>query len=127
MRKEILLNTTDLLVSETDKNGIIVSANSDFLRISEYSLEELLNKSHNILRDEEMPASVFEELWKRIEKGEIWSGYIKNRSKSGNYYWVHAVVSSLRMDDGSVGYISCRKKASRKKIEEMQKLYKDMS
>jgi len=114
------------LVSETDEHGIIVNANHDFLRISEYELDELLHHSHNILRDNDMPVSVFKELWQTIERGETWSGYIKNRTKSGKYYWVKAVVSPLHMDDGSMGYISCRKKASREKIKEAEKLYKEM-
>ena len=124
MNKEILLKENDFLISETDANGLITYANKDFIRISEYKLEELLNHSHNILRDKDMPSSVFTELWQVIKKGETWSGYIKNRTKSGDFYWVRAVVSPLHMDDGTMGYISCRKKISPLKIQEAEKLYK---
>ena len=126
MEEEKELTDNDFLISETDLHGIITYANQDFMRISEYSLEELLNHSHHIVRDKDMPASVFEELWTTIKRGETWSGYVKNRTKSGSYYWVKAVVSPLHMDDGSMGYISCRKKASREKIKEAEKLYKEM-
>ena len=127
MEEEKELTDNDFLISETDLHGIITYANQDFMRISEYSLEELLNNSHNIMRHEDMPPFVFKELWDTIQKGETWSGYIKNRTKSGKYYWVKAVVSPLRMDDGSMGYISCRKKASHEKIEEAEESYKKMS
>jgi len=126
MNEEIILDDKDFLISETDKKGVITHANKDFLRISGYTLEELLNHSHNIMRHEDMPAIVFKEMWDTIKQGETWSGYVKNRAKSGNYYWVKAVISSLHMDDGSIGYISCRKKASREKIKEAEKLYKEM-
>jgi len=127
MSKEIILKESDLLISETDLKGFITYANKDFVEISEYSLKELLHHSHNILRDESMPTSVFKELWQTIQNGESWSGYVKNRTKSNNYYWVYAVVSPLHMDDGTMGYISCRKKASPDKIQEAEKLYKTMS
>jgi len=126
MCKEIILKESDLLISETDENGIITYANKDFIRISEYELKELLKHPHNILRDKDMPSSVFKELWQIIKKGETWSGYVKNRTKSGNFYWVKAVISPLHMDDGTIGYISCRKKASPDKIQEAEKLYKEM-
>jgi len=126
METEILLDDLDFLVSETDEHGIITNANRDFVRISEYELDELLGHSHHIVRDKDMPASVFEELWTTIKRGETWSGYVKNRTKSGKYYWVKATVSPLHMDDGTIGYISCRKKASREKIKEAEKLYKEM-
>ena len=124
MNKEIVLKENDFLISETDENGIITYANKDFIRISEYELKELFQHSHNILRDKDMPSSVFKELWQVIKKGETWSGYIKNRTKSGDFYWVKAVISPLHMDDGTMGYISCRKKVSLEKIKEAKQLYK---
>ena len=123
MGKEIILEENDFLISETDKNGIIIHANRDFTRISGYTEEELLHHSHNILRDKDMPSAVFKKLWETIQKGETWSGYVKNRTKSDDYYWMKTVISPLHMDDGTIGYISCRKKVSREKIAEAEKLY----
>ena len=77
--------------------------NEDFCKIAGYSLEELVGKPHNIVRHPEMPKKPFKSLWDTIQKGEIWTGYVKNATKDGGYYWVFATVYPLRGSDGSKG------------------------
>ena len=120
---EIILTENDFLISETDYTGKISYVNSDFLRISGYSKKELLHHTHNIVRHEMTPPEIFSDLWKTIQNGETWSGVLKNKTKNGDYYWVYATVSPLHMNDGSIGYISCRKKASDAMIQSAEKYY----
>ena len=58
-----------------------------------------------------------------IQKIEI----VKNRTKNGDYYLVFATVYPI-MGCGSQegGYISCRRKASRKEIAAAEALYKTL-
>ena len=35
-----------------------------------------------------MPKVAFKDLWETVAKGNIWTGYVKNATKSGGYYWV---------------------------------------
>lgn len=124
--KEILLDNNSFIVSETDEKGFIKYANDEFCEISEYSLDELIDKPHNILRHPDMPKAAFEDLWKTIKSGNIWKGFVKNKTKLGNYYWVYATIYPLESSDGSKGYMSCRKVASRDEIEKAIELYKTM-
>lgn len=124
--KEILLNSTSFIVSETDEMGIIRYANDEFCDVSEYTLEELIGQPHNLLRHKDMPKSTFEDLWKTIQEGKIWKGFVKNRTKNDNFYWVYSTVYPLTLSDGSKGYMSCRKVASRNEIEKATKLYSTM-
>ncbi|MBD3831182.1 MAG: PAS sensor domain-containing protein, partial [Arcobacter sp.] len=55
-----------------------------------------------------------------------WTGYVKNRTKDDNYYWVFATVYPFESCDGEKGYLSCRKKASKEEIEVYEKLYKSL-
>lgn len=126
MSREIVLDDYAFLVSETDEKGIINFANDDFCRIAGYDLEELIRKNHNIVRHQDMPKAAFKSLWDTVKQGKVWDGYVKNKCKNGDYYWVYATVFPFKTCDGSSGYLSCRRKASREEIEAHEKLYKQM-
>ncbi len=97
------------IVSETDTRGIITYANKKFCEVSQYSLDELIGKPHNIIRHPDMPKSVFKELWDTIKADKIWQGEVKNRRKDGSHYWVYATVGPLLDADGyPYRYISMR-------------------
>lgn len=124
--KELVLDSKDFLVSETDSKGIITFANDEFCRYSGYSLEELLGKPHNIVRHPDMPKNAFEDLWHNAKNGEKWRGFVKNLSKNGSFYWVYATIFPFQSHDGHAGYVSCRRKASSLEIAEYEILYKKM-
>ncbi len=81
MNQEVILDKNTMIVSETDEKGIILYANSDFCKIAEYTKDELIGKPHNIVRHEDMPKIAFKDLWETIQKGKIWKGIVKNRTK----------------------------------------------
>ena len=122
--KETVLDEYSFLVSETDAKGVIIFANDDFCKIAEYTIEELMGQPHNMVRHKDMPKKAFKSLWDTVQKGEIWTGYVKNATKSGGYYWVFATVYPFESCDGSNGYLSCRRKASSQEINEVIELYK---
>ena len=106
------------LVSKTDLKGIITYANEAFVETSGFSLEELLGESHNIVRHPDMPAEVFADMWQLLKQGKPWQGIIKNRCKSGDFYWVDACVVPIRRNDQTIGYMSVRTYASPTAITE---------
>lgn len=126
MEKEMILDDFAFLVSETDEKGIIIFANDDFCKLAEYSVDELIGKPHNIVRHKDMPKVAFKDLWDTVKKDEVWSGYVKNSTKSGNYYWVFATVFPTITSDGKKGYLSCRRKATKEEIYEHDTLYKTL-
>ncbi len=119
---EMLLDETSLLVSETDARGVIVYADETFVKYSEYTLEELIGKSHNIIRHPDMPKSAFKELWSNVKSGKVWQGFVKNRTKNGKFYWVYATVFPFGKDH----YLSVRKMASREEVAKYEALYREM-
>lgn len=123
---EVVLEDHSFIVSETDSRGVIRFANEEFCRVAGYELEELLGKPHNLIRHPDMPKAAFQDLWDTIKSGNIWTGYVKNRCKNGDFYWVYATVYPFVNCEGQEGYISCRRKASREEIAEHEALYKTM-
>ncbi|AXX86330.1 PAS domain-containing protein [Malaciobacter marinus] len=121
--QETVLDEYAFLVSETNEKGIISFANDDFCKIAEYSLEELMGQPHNMVRHKDMPRKAFKSLWETIQRGDIWTGYVKNATKTGGYYWVFATIYPFESCDGSKGYLSCRRRASEAEIKSAQELY----
>jgi PAS domain-containing protein len=73
-----------------------------------------------------MPRSAFYDLWQTIQKGLPWRGYVKNRSKTGNYYWVDANVVPIFNKGNITGYISVRRRVSEQEKQIAEKLYQDI-
>jgi aerotaxis receptor len=114
------------IVSTTDLKGRTTYANDDFIDISGFSLDELIGKSHNIVRHPDMPPAAFDDLWKTIKTGKSWMGIVKNRCANGDYYWVDAFVTPIIEDDHIVGYQSVRLKPDQEDIDSAERTYKQL-
>ena len=116
-----------VIISETDTKGVITFANRKFCEISGYSDIELVGKPHNIIRHPDMPKQAFQKMWETIKGGQSWHGLVKNLRKDGLYYWVETeILPRFDEDRNIIGYIAARKPASRKNIQEIEKVYQAM-
>lgn len=108
-----------IITSSTNLDGIITEASKAFSKICGYAQEELIGRSHNIIRHSDMPKSLFVDLWERISSDKEWSGEIKNRKKDGSYYWVSVtILPRLDQDGKKIGYSSIRQDITDKKLIE---------
>ena len=73
-----------VMITETDKAGIITYANRKFREMTGYTKEELIGSPHNINRHPDMPKAGFQGMWDTIKSGEYWEGYVKNMRKDDN-------------------------------------------
>jgi len=96
------------IVSKTDLKGVITYVNDALCKISEYSKEELLGKSHNIVRHPDNSPTIFKEIWDTIQnKKTIWKGIVRNRTKSGKSYYVDTLIMPVLDLNGEIlEYIS---------------------
>lgn len=120
---ETIVPKDELIVSRTDLKGNITYANETFAQISGYEVEELIGKPHNIVRHPDMPKKIFKELWKTLQEGKSWSGFIKNLRKDRGYYWVYAQISAVKKDGKLVEYKSIRTPISFEDKIKYQRLY----
>ncbi len=124
---EVLLADHDVLISITDPKGIIRFANKTFCKIAGYDPEELLGKPHNIVRHPDMPKTAFKDLWDIVGSKQVWQGYVKNKTKSGGYYWVKATAfPCIDSNNQITGYISVRFKPAREAIERAIQIYRKL-
>ncbi|NQU57839.1 MAG: PAS domain-containing sensor histidine kinase [Rhodospirillales bacterium] len=112
------------IVSIANVKGIITYTNDKFCDISGYSREELLGQNHRMIKSDEHTEEFYADLWGTIANGEIWRGEIKNMTKDGGYYWVHASIVPFMDEYGKpFQYVAIRTDLTeRKKAEDALKL-----
>ena len=116
LNKYITIVNKYVTTSSTDLEGNITSVSEAFCRISGYSEEELIGKTHNIVKHEDMDTNVYTELWNTITSGEKWIGEIQNKKKNGDAYWVLANIEPIYSRSGTrIGYTSIRQEITDKK------------
>ena len=124
---EVSLSSSSTITSTTDVKGVITYINQDFLDISGFSTDELIENNHNIVRHPDMPEEAFSDLWTTIQSGQPWMGLVKNRCKNGDFYWVDAFVTPIKMNDEIIGYESTRVKPLEVLTKRAGSLYKKIT
>jgi aerotaxis receptor len=120
---EYVLRDEQYLISRTDSRGRIIFALPAVVHASGFSRDELVGAPHNIVRHPDMPPAAFEDLWSTIQRGESWTGMVKNRRKDGGFYWVLANVTPIVERGTTVCYASVRVKPTRQQIETAEAVY----
>ena len=121
--QEYTLHDEQYLISRTDARGRIIYANPAFVEVSGFSREELVGSAHNIVRHPDMPEEAFADLWRTIQRGDSWTGVVKNRRKDGGYYWVLANVTPIMERGETICYASVRVKPTREQVEAAEAVY----
>ena len=88
------------IVSITNVAGEIIYANENFCETSGYKREKLLGADHRLLNSGVHPKAFFADMWRVITAGEVWTGEICNRSRSGSLLWLHTTIVPLRDNRG---------------------------
>ncbi len=119
-----------IIISSTDVNGIITDVNNAFCNISGYTKEELVGKTHQIIRHPDTPELFYKKMWDILLSGKDWKGEIKNIDKNGRDYWVQAIIKPVYKNNEIIGFTSLRTNITDKKYiehlsitDELTKLY----
>ncbi len=123
-QNEIILGDDQIIVSKTDLKGQITYINQTFIDISGFTEAELIGQPHNLVRHPDMPVEAFADFWRDLKAGRPWVGYVKNRCKNGDYYWVEAHATPIRENGQVVGYMSVRRKPSRQAVDACEAAYR---
>lgn len=107
------------IVAITDKNGIITYVNEKFCKISKYSPEELIGKTHRVINSSYHSKEFFDDMWTTITSGQNWEGEIRNQAKDGSFYWVHTnIVPFMNSEGRPEKYVSVRYEITERKMAE---------
>jgi len=101
------------IILRISKDRKITFANNAFCKISGYSKKELMGKSYDFIRDQNIDIKEYEKetnkIFKRLDNGHIVEGKISNSAKDGSVYYCKYTIFPIEDDDGKiVEYMSIR-------------------
>ena len=108
-----------VFTSKTDLNGVITYVSDAFCELSGYSKDELIGKTHNVIKHPDNPSSAFKKLWETLISGDSYQGEVKNRKKNGEDFWLNSLIRpEFNENSEIIGYIAYRKNITHEKTLE---------
>ncbi|MFZ4718397.1 MAG: PAS domain S-box protein [Ilumatobacteraceae bacterium] len=93
----------------TDNEAIIRYANPAALRVSGYTLEEVLGQNPNIFQSGMHDDRFYGDMWTQLMAGEPWHGVLLNRRKNGEFYEEEATIAPVHDEDGRrIAYVAVK-------------------
>jgi PAS domain S-box-containing protein len=100
----------------TDLDGTIQYVNPKFSQVTGYTPEEAIGQNPRVLKSDQTPPEVYEDLWKTITAGRTWRGEFINVKKNGELFWESASISPIISTDGTTThYIAIKEDITEKK------------
>lgn len=86
---------------EFDLSGKVIAANSKFLLLMGYSLDQILGKQHSIFCDPGYTRSAaYRQFWDKLGRGEFDQGEYKRLRSDGSEVWIQASYTPVLDRDG---------------------------
>lgn len=97
------------IVSKANLKGMITYVNDNLCTITKYTQDELIGKSHSILRHPDNEKEIYDDLWETIQSKKVWKKILKNINKYGEGYWVDiTILPIVDQNDNILEYIAIR-------------------
>jgi PAS domain S-box-containing protein len=88
----------------TDRNGVVISVNRAFCKLTGYAQEEVIGRKTNILKSGRQPQIIYKKMWETILAGNVWNGEIENRRKDGSLYIEDMTITPVRQAGGEISH-----------------------
>lgn len=83
-------------VIEFDMQGKVLAANNNFLKLMEYSAEEITGRHHRMFVDAAYAATPqYQAFWESLGRGQFESGEYKRVAKGGREVWIQATYNPI--------------------------------
>lgn len=90
-------------IIEFSTEGLVLSANANFLQVLGYELVEVLGKHHRIFVEPVYAAgSEYQAFWERLRQGEFEAAEYKRIGKAGKEVWIQATYNPVLSAQGKV-------------------------
>ncbi len=114
------VNELSLATYTNFKNRQVEWVSDSFLRMIGCRQEEVLYHSHDIFRHPKVAAEYYDEIYKTVGAGKVWSGELRARSCHGHEFWVLATITPEIKRGKVVGAWTTRVDISdKKRLEEL--------
>ena len=89
-------------VIQFDLEGVVQSANENFLAATGYTSEEIVGRHHRMFCSAETAASTeYVRFWEELKRGEFKGGEFERRNKAGDVLWLQATYNPIFDSSGN--------------------------
>lgn len=90
-------------IIEFDLDGLVLTANKNFLERFGYSLHEIVGKHHRMFVDSEHQQTLeYKMFWTKLRSGQFDSGQYRRLAKDGSEVWIQAAYTPTFDQDGKL-------------------------
>jgi len=91
-------------ISITDVKASILYVNRAFEVLTGYRRVEVIGKNESILSSNATPDSIYQHLWRTIQRKQTWTGTLVNRTKDAGDYLAELTIAPVLDQGGEVRY-----------------------
>jgi nitrogen fixation negative regulator NifL len=91
-------------ISITDVKANILYVNRAFEVLTGYRRAEVIGKNESILSSNATPDSIYQHLWRTIQRKQTWTGTLVNRTKDAGDYLAELTIAPVLDQGGEVRY-----------------------
>jgi two-component system, cell cycle sensor histidine kinase and response regulator CckA len=105
----------------SDRSGVLEYVNPAFEALTGYSKEEVVGQTLGLLKSDQHPGELYEEMWDTVLSGNPFFGTVMNRKKNGDTFVLEKSITPLRNAAGEVThYVSTGRDITRQRRLEGQ-------
>ena len=116
-QRELLMSAVEQAAETiviTDRDGNIQYVNPAFETLTGYSSQEARGNNPSILKSGKHSDQFYKEMWEVLLAGDIWSGHITNKKKSGELFDEEVSISPMRDEEGiTTHYVAVKRDVSK--------------
>ena len=86
----------------TDRSCVLEYVNPAFEALTGYCKEEVVGQTLGLLKSEEQPGELYEEMWDTVLSGNAFHGIVMNRKKNGETFILEKSITPLRDSCGEI-------------------------
>lgn len=83
------------IVTIISPDGVCEYVNPEYTRVTGYKSEDVIGKTHTIIKNGGISKKDFKEIHKSANNNEIWKGELESKKKDGNSFWCSISVSGV--------------------------------
>jgi len=102
------------MILVVDPEGVIQYVNPAFERVTGYARDEAIGQTPHLVKSGKHDERFYDEMWKQIRSGKVWTGQMTNRKKDGSFYQEAGTISPIFDDSGAIiNFVSVRRDLTR--------------
>jgi len=107
----------------TDRAGRIEFVNQAYSRMTGYPRDEVLGRGSSILKSGHQDDSFYQQMWGKLNRGEVFEGVFINRRKGGELYYEEKTITPMRNKEGEIDCFVSTSKDITERMETEEQLH----